>query len=106
MPSVTRFLRIISQDRSSSMDRLTLNIRDTLVENLLEGLGVLKLLLDLGDDGLGELTLLLRLDLALVADPRFQDGLRLVCDGSLLLQLVRLGFELGGFLLTRQFQSS
>ena len=47
----------------------TLNVSDALVKDLLEGLGVVELLLNLGDDGLGKLLLLPLLDLALVADP-------------------------------------
>ena len=76
----------------------TLDISDGLVEDGLEGLGALELLLDLGDDGLGELALRPLLDLALVADPAVEDGLGLVRDGGLLLQLVGLGLELGGLL--------
>ena len=78
--------------------QLTLNFSNALLQNLLEGLGVLELLGDLGDDGLGELPLLALLDLALVPDPRVQDGLGLGGDGSLLLELKGLGLELGGFL--------
>lgn len=55
----------------------TLNIGHALVENLLQHLGVLQLLLHLGDDGLGQLLLLALLDLALVADPGVQDSLGL-----------------------------
>jgi hypothetical protein len=76
-----------------------LNVGHALVEDLLKSLGVLKLLLDLGDDGLGKLLLLPLLDLALVADPRVENGLGLVSDGSLLLELESLGLELGGLLL-------
>ena len=83
------------------MDRCnkrTLDISDGLVEDGLEGLGALELLLDLGDDGLGELALLPLLDLALVADPAVEDRLGLVRDGRLLLELEGLGLELGGLL--------
>jgi hypothetical protein len=79
-------------------DVRTLNVADALVENLLERLGVLELLLDLGNDGLGKLALLPLLDLALVADPRVENGLGFVGNGRLLLELERLGLELGGFL--------
>ena len=65
---------------------------------MLEGLGVVELLLNLGDDGLGKLLLLPLLDLALVADPRVEDRLGLGGDGSLLLKLKSLGLELGGLL--------
>lgn len=76
----------------------TLNIGDALVENLLESLGILKFLLNLGDDALGELTLLPLLDLTLVTDPGVKNGLGLVGDGRLLLELESLSLELGGFL--------
>lgn len=76
----------------------TLNVRDTLLENLLEHLGVLELLRDLGDDALGELLLLPLLDLALVPHPRVQYRLGLRGQRRLLLELVSLGLELGGFL--------
>lgn len=76
----------------------TLDISDALLKDLLEGLGVLELLGDLGDDALGQLLLLPLLDLALVPHPRLQDGLGLGGQGSLLLELVGLGLKLGGFL--------
>ena len=77
---------------------LTLNVSNALLKDLVEGLGVLELLLDLRDDGLCKLALLLLLDLALVADPGVEDGLGLSGEGSLLLGLVGLGLELGGLL--------
>lgn len=76
----------------------TLDICHALSENLLQHLGVLQLLLHLGNNGLSKLLLLTLLDLALVADPGIQNGLGLSSQGSLLLQLVGLGLELGGFL--------
>lgn len=76
----------------------TLNICHALGEDLLQHLGVLELLLDLGDDALGQLPLLALLDLALVADPGVEDGLGLGSQGGLLLELVGLGLELGGLL--------
>jgi len=69
-----------------------------LVEDLLENLGVLELLLDLGDDALGELALLPDFDLALVADPRVQNGLGLGSKSGLLLELESLSLKLCGFL--------
>lgn len=48
---------------------LTLNVSNALLKDLVKGLGVLELLLDLGNDALGKLLLLADLDLALVADP-------------------------------------
>lgn len=77
---------------------LTLNIGNALLQYLLQGLGVLKLLGDLGDDALGQLPLLPLLDLALVPDPGVENDLGLVGQGSLLLELVGLGLKLGGFL--------
>lgn len=76
-----------------------LDVGDALVEDLLESLGVLELLLDLGDDGLGKLLLLPLLDLALITNPRVKDLPGLVGNGSLLLKLVSLSLELGGFLI-------
>jgi hypothetical protein len=77
---------------------LTLNISNALLEDLLENLGVLELLLDLADDGLGKLTLLALLNLALVADPGVEDSLGLSSKGGALLELVGLSLELGGLL--------
>jgi hypothetical protein len=77
---------------------LTLNVSNALLKDLVKGLGVLELLLDLGNDALGKLLLLADLDLALVADPGVKDGLGLGGEGSLLLGLVGLGLELGGLL--------
>lgn len=82
----------------TSRRQLTLHISNALVKDLLQELGVLELLLDLGDDGFGELTLLLLLDLSLVADPRVKDSLSLGGDGGLLLQLVGPGLKVRGFL--------
>lgn len=76
----------------------TLNISNALLENLLQNLGVLELLLDLANDGLGKLTLLALLNLALVADPGVEDGLGLSGKSSALLELVGLSLELGGLL--------
>lgn len=78
--------------------RLTLNIRHTLLQDLIQNLGVLQLLLDLGNDRIGQLLLLASLDLALVADPRLENALRLGGEGGLLLELVGLSLKLGGFL--------
>lgn len=64
----------------------------------MEDLGVLELLLDLGDDALSELLLLADLDLALISDPGIQDRLGFGCKSGGLLKLVCLGLELCGFL--------
>lgn len=77
---------------------LTLNISNALLEDLLQNLGVLELLLDLANDGLGKLTLLALLNLALIADPGVEDGLGLGSKSSALLELVCLSLELGGLL--------
>lgn len=63
----------------------TLNIRNALVKNLLEDLGVLQILLDLGNDGFGEFTLLPLLDTLLVANPGVEDGLGFGGERGLLL---------------------
>jgi hypothetical protein len=68
----------------------TLDISNTLLEDLLEDLRVLELLLDLGDNRLSELLLLSLLDLALVSDPRVKNGLGLGSQSSLLLKLESL----------------
>ena len=80
------------------MIKLTLNISDALLQDLLQNLGVLELLLDLANDGISKLLLLALLNLALVADPRVQDLLGLGGQSSALLKLVGLGFQLGGLL--------
>lgn len=76
----------------------TLDISYALLQNLLQNLGVLELLLDLGDDGGGQLLLLALLDLALVADPGVEDGLGLGSQGGLLLELESLSLKLGSLL--------
>lgn len=76
----------------------TLDISYALLQNLLQNLGVLELLLDLGDDGSSELLLLALLDLALVADPGVEDGLGLGGQGGLLLELESLSLKLGSLL--------
>lgn len=68
----------------------TLDISNTLLEDLLEDLRVLELLLDLGDNRLSELPLLSLLDLALVSDPRVKNSLGLGSQSSLLLKLESL----------------
>jgi hypothetical protein len=68
----------------------TLDISNTLLEDLLEDLRVLELLLDLGDNRLSELLLLSLLDLALVSDPRVKNGLGLGSQSSLLFKLESL----------------
>lgn len=79
-------------------DERTLDISHALRQDLLQDLGVLQLLLDLGNDGIRQLLLLALLDLALVTDPRVQDGLGLGSQGGLLLQLICLSLEPRGFL--------
>jgi hypothetical protein len=80
---------------------LTLDVRNALLEDLLENLGALELLLDLANDAVGKLTLLALLNLALVADPRVKDLLGLGRKSGALLELVGLSLELGGFLYER-----
>lgn len=76
----------------------TLNVGGALLQNLLQDLGVLELLLDLGDDGSSQLLLLSLLDLALVADPGVENSLGLGGQGSLLLELESLSLKLGSLL--------
>lgn len=90
--------------RVPTQGELTLDIGNTLLKDLLQDLGVLKLLLDLADDGLGKLALLALLDLALVAHPGLQNLLGLGGQSSALLELVGLGLKLGGFLRTVRSQ--
>lgn len=89
---------LVSDGKRGGAQKRTLNICHALGENLLQHLGILQLLLHLGDDALRQLLLLALLDLALVANPRVQNGLGLSSQGGFLLQLVGLGLELGGFL--------
>jgi hypothetical protein len=77
----------------------TLNVSDTLLQNLLENLGVLELLSNLGNNGICQLFLLSGFDLAFISDPRIKDCLRLGGQRCLLLQLEGLGLKLCGFLL-------
>lgn len=76
----------------------TLNIGNALLQDLLENLGVLQLIGDLLDDGLGELLLLSLLNLGLVSDPAVENLLGLVDKVGSLLQLESLGLESGSFL--------
>lgn len=89
---------IYSSIYSRNLVARTLNIGNALLENLLQNLGVLELLLDLANDGLGKLTLLALLNLALVADPGVEDGLGFSSKSGALLELVGLSLELGGLL--------
>jgi len=72
------------------IQELTLNIRHALLQNLVQHLGVLQLLLHLGNDSLGELLLLALLDLTLVANPRIQNVLGLGGQRRALFQLIGL----------------
>jgi hypothetical protein len=71
------------------------------LQDLLKNLGVLELLLDLADDGLGKLTLFALLNLSFIAHPRVKNLLSLGGKGSSLFQFVGLSLELGGFLIIR-----
>lgn len=74
------------------------HVGHTLLKNLLQDLGVLELLGDLCDDGVGQFLLLALLDLTFVADPGVQDILSLGGQSGLLLEFKSLGLESGGFL--------
>lgn len=78
--------------------KLTLNILDALVENLLKHLGVVQFGLNLGNDSISELLLLPLLDTLLVSNPRIQRSLGLSSNGSLLLELVGLSLKSSSFL--------
>lgn len=86
----------------AKQNRRTLNVSNALIENLLEVLGALELLLNLGDDGFGEFTLLPLLDLALVANPRVENGLGLCGNSCSLLHLESLCLKLGCLLCAHQ----
>lgn len=81
-----------------SLAALTLDVCHTLLKDLVKSLGVLKLFLDLGNNGVGQFLLLASLDLSLVTHPRVQNSLSLSGDGGLLLELVSLGLELSSLL--------
>lgn len=67
---VRECLRHVSRGNCLGFRRkLTLNIPDALVKNLLEHLGVIQLGLNLGNDGLSKLLLLSLLDTLLVSNP-------------------------------------
>jgi hypothetical protein len=74
------------------------DVVEGLFEDLLLELGVFDFLLDLRDDGGSEFLLFTLTHLALVSDPRVEDGLGLVGEVNLLLELEALGLELGGLL--------
>ena len=94
----TALVAMRTTGRHESVSRLTLNVGDALLEDLLQNLGALELLLDLADDGVGKVTLLALLNLAFVADPGVEHLLGLGGQSSTLLELVGLRLELGGFL--------
>lgn len=79
-------------------DELTLDISNTLLQDLLQGFGVLQLFGDLADDRLGKLALLPCLDLSFISHPRIQYRLGLCCQSSSLLELKGFGLEICGFL--------
>jgi hypothetical protein len=73
-------------------DILTFYISDSLIQDLLKNLGVLKFLLNLGNDGISQLLLLSGLDLSLVSYPRVKNSLGFSSDGCLLFELESLRF--------------
>jgi hypothetical protein len=98
MLSFGRFLRMVSNKLYKSLAPHTLNISNALLQYLLKNLGVLKLLLNLGDNALGELFLLADLDLSLISNPRIENCFSFRSKRRRLLKLVRFGFELSSFL--------
>ena len=82
---------------------LTLNVCNTLVENLLQGFWVLELFHNPANDGFRKLFLLSLLDLGFVSYPGVQHRFRLGCERRLLLQLKDFSLDFGGFLLLMSF---
>ena len=75
------------------------HICNALLQDLLQYLGVLKLLLDLGDHSVGQFPLLAHLELTFISDPRVEDMLGLGGEGGSLRKLKGLSLEFGGFLI-------
>lgn len=98
VPSIGVFLLSKSACSKRRMYCLTLNINDALVQDLLQIPGVLQFLVDLADDAIRELLLLPLLDLILVPYPALQNMFCFSHGIGLLLQLIRLGFQLRSFL--------
>jgi len=77
-----------------------LDVCHTLLQDLLQELGVLQLLADLGNNAVGQFPLLSHLNLTLVSYPAVENGLCFGGKGSLLFEFESLSFEFGGFLFT------
>lgn len=90
--------RIVILCYKLSLSKKLLNVLNRLLENLLLELGVLEVLLDLGDDGLGQELLLSLSDRVLVSNPRVKNRLGLSGKSNLLLGLENLSLELDGVL--------
>ena len=82
----------------------TLNINNALTQDRLHILRVLQLLGHLGNHTLRQLLLPPILHLAFISHPAVQHGLGFMGEGGLLLELVGLGFEMGGFLFMGRFE--
>jgi hypothetical protein len=76
----------------------TLNVGNGLLQDLAQNPGVLQLLLDPGNQSIGQLLLLALLDLSLIPNPRVENRLGLMDELSALLQLVGFGLVLGSLL--------
>ena len=76
------------------MSKLTLNIRNTLLENLLQGLWIFELLGDFRNDRICEFFLLPCFHLTFVAYPGVEDLLCLMNQRSFLFEFEGLCFEL------------
>lgn len=98
MLSFGRFLRMVSNKLYKSLVLHTLNIGNALLQYLLKNLRVLELLLNLGDNALGQLFLLADLDLSLIPNPRIENRFSFRSKRRRLLKLVRFGLKLGSFL--------
>ena len=92
--------------QSTEAVSLTLYVGDTLSEDLVENLGILKLLVDLGNDAVGQFSLLSGSQLTFVPHPRVKNRLDFGSQSRLLLQLVRLCLELSSFLRISQLESA
>ena len=79
---------------TSKPRKRTLNIRHTLLQDLIQHLGIIQLLVDLRNDAVCQLSLLPHLDLTLVSHPGVQYAPGFGGDGGLLLGLVGLRLEL------------
>lgn len=89
---------LVSQIDREAMKSRTFNVGNTLLQDLLQDLGVLKLLFDFGNDSICQLFLLSDLYLTFISYPGIKDRLGLGSKGRFLFKFKGLGFKLGRFL--------